>query len=263
MKNLLVAHTNSYHTYGFDEALEGIAKAGYTAVELTAVEGWTEHVSYDQDPDDVRAKLASHGLEAVALAGHSDLTTDHGLELGIRGVEWAGTYGLKNFSTAIGGHASKEESIDAFLERIGQLADTAEKQGVVVALEIHGDIMSSGAKTRPLIERIGSDAVRVKYDTGNCEYYGGVTAVDDIHNVTDMLVNVDAKGKTGGQGEWHFPAPGEGHIDWPRLISILHEHGYDGPLTVEIEFDGEPWPPLDEVTRAMRSAREMLASLVA
>lgn len=262
MNNQLVAHTNSYHTYGFDEALEGIEAAGYEAVELSAVEGWTEHISYDDDPDDVRTKLGNHGLEAVAVAGHSDLTTDYGMEVGLRGIEWTAAYGLTNFTTAIGGHASKEESVDAFLERIGPMAQAAEEKGVIIALEIHGDLMASGELTRPLIERIGSDAVRVKYDTGNCEFYGGVTAVDDIHTVADLLVNIDAKGKTGGKGEWHFPAPGEGHIDWPRLISILDEHGYSGPLTVEIEFDGEPWPPLEEVTRAMRSAREMLAALV-
>lgn len=262
MKNQIVAHSNSYHTYGFDEALEGIVAAGYDAIELSAVEGWTEHVSLDDDPDAVRAKLADHGLEAIALAGHSDLTTDHGAEVGVRGVEWAAGYGLKHFTTAIGGHASQEENVGAFLERIGSLAEVAEKNDVTIALEIHGDIMASGEATRPLIEQIGSPAVRVKYDTGNSEFYGGVAAVDDIHHVADMLVNIDAKDKIGPKGEWKFPAPGEGHIDWPRLIGILHENGYGGPLTVEIEFEGEPWPPLEEVTRAMRSAREMLTSLV-
>src|SRR4051794_34378222 len=43
-KNRLGGHTNSYHTYGLAEALEGIAAAGYKYVELTAVRGWTEHV---------------------------------------------------------------------------------------------------------------------------------------------------------------------------------------------------------------------------
>lgn len=262
MTNALVAHTNSYHTYDFDEAMVGIADAGYTAVELSAVEGWTEHVSLDDDPDTVRARLAEHGLKAVALSGHSDLTTDHGLDLGVRGVQWAAAYGLKHFTTAVGGHSSQEESESAFMERIGKLADVAEEKGVTVALEVHGDVMATGAKTRPLIERIGSTAVRVKYDTGNCEFYGGVKAVDDIHHVTDLLVNVDAKDKLGGQGEWNFPAPGSGHIDWARLVSILDEHGYDGPLTVEIEFTGEPWPPLADVTAAMRSARDALEALV-
>jgi sugar phosphate isomerase/epimerase len=44
MNNILAGHTNSYHTYGLDEALEGIAQAGFKYVELSAVRGWTEHV---------------------------------------------------------------------------------------------------------------------------------------------------------------------------------------------------------------------------
>ncbi len=34
MPNPLAGHTNSYHTYGFDEALAGIAEAGFKHVEL-------------------------------------------------------------------------------------------------------------------------------------------------------------------------------------------------------------------------------------
>src|SRR5204863_350315 len=75
----LAGHTNSYHTYSFDEALAGIAGAGYKGVELSAVPGWTEHVDLDADPASVREKLEGYGLEAVSLSGHSDLTTRDGL----------------------------------------------------------------------------------------------------------------------------------------------------------------------------------------
>ena len=44
MQNPLAGHTNSYHTYSHEEALAGIAAAGFRYVELTAVPGWTEHV---------------------------------------------------------------------------------------------------------------------------------------------------------------------------------------------------------------------------
>ena len=75
MQNPLAGHTNSYHTYGEDEALAGIAAAGYRYVELSAVPGWTEHVDLDTPPAETRRKLEGYGLEAVSLSGHSDLTT--------------------------------------------------------------------------------------------------------------------------------------------------------------------------------------------
>src|SRR6266550_2905961 len=133
MANPLAGHTNTYHTYGAEEALAGIAEAGYEGVELSAVPGWTEHVSLDDDPAAVRRKLESYGLEAVSLSGHSDLTTRDGLEHGIKAVRWAADYGLGIVNTAVGGHQSADENESAFLGNVGVVADAAESAGVVVA----------------------------------------------------------------------------------------------------------------------------------
>ena len=83
MTTPLAGHTNSYHTYSFDEALQGIAESGYRGVELSAVPGWTEHVNLDVGRDEVRRRLDHYGLTAVSLSGHSDLTTRDGLAHGI------------------------------------------------------------------------------------------------------------------------------------------------------------------------------------
>src|SRR5215218_8680105 len=126
MTNPIAGHTNTYHTYGFEEALAGIAQAGYEYVELSAVPGWTEHVDLDADaPPDVQRRLESHGLEAVSLSAHSDLTTREGLEHGLKGVRWAGEYGLTIVNTAVGGHQSADENEAAFMANIGKLADAA------------------------------------------------------------------------------------------------------------------------------------------
>src|SRR6478736_7629491 len=103
MRNALAGHTNSFHTYSREEALAGIAEAGYRHVELTAVEGWTEHVDLDADAGELRARLAHYGLEPVVLSGHSDLTTADGLAYGIKAVQWCADYGLPVMNTAIGG----------------------------------------------------------------------------------------------------------------------------------------------------------------
>ena len=119
MGNPLAGHTNSYHTYGHDEALAGIAAAGYRYVELSAVPGWTEHVDLGTPPAETRRKLEGYGLEAVSLSGHSDLTTADGLAHGIKAVQWAADYGLPIVNTAVGGHQSADENESAFLANIG------------------------------------------------------------------------------------------------------------------------------------------------
>ena len=74
----LAGHTGSYYSYSFDDALAGLAAAGYRAVELAAVPGATEHVDVHGDPAEVSARLEHHGLEAASISGHSDLTTPEG-----------------------------------------------------------------------------------------------------------------------------------------------------------------------------------------
>jgi L-ribulose-5-phosphate 3-epimerase len=261
MANPLAGHTNSYHTYGFDEALAGIAAAGFRHVELSAVPGWTEHVDLDADPADVRLRVEGFGLQAVSLSAHSDLTTREGVTHGVKAVGWAARYGIPVVNTAVGGHSSADENEAAFLANVGELADAADAAGVVVALEIHGDIMASSDVTIPLLEKIGRDSIRINYDTGNVEFYSGERAVDDLPKITRQLAHVHLKDTAGGKGNWDFPAVGDGTVDFRRVLEILRGAGYDGPYSVEIEFKGEPWPPLDEVTQAMRRSHEHLAAL--
>jgi sugar phosphate isomerase/epimerase len=260
VENPLAGHTNTYHTYGLDDALAGIAGAGYRHVELSAVPGWTEHVQLN-GTDELRRKLETNGLTPVSLSAHSDLTTNDGLDHGVRAVRWAADFGIPIVNTAIGGHASKEESEKAFLDNVGALADAADHAGVVVALEIHGDIMASGEKTLPLLERIGRDSIKVNYDTANVEFYSGSKAVDDLPTIAPHLAHVHLKDTTGGKGNWDFPALGTGVVEFERVLDILRQAGYTGPYSVELEFQGEPWPPLEDVNDAMRRSYEHLSRL--
>jgi L-ribulose-5-phosphate 3-epimerase len=260
MANPVAGHTNSFHTYGFDDALAGIAAAGYRHVELSAVPGWTEHVDLER-PDVLASKLAGYGLSPVSLSAHSDLTTPDGLVHGIAAVRFAAEVEIPIVNTAIGGHAETRESEEAFLANVGELAEEAERAGVVVALEIHGDLMATGSRARPLLERIGRDSVKVNYDTGNVEFYGGERAVDDLPAIVAYLAHVHLKDTTGGHGNWDFPALGDGSVDFAHVLEILCDAGYAGPYSVELEFQGEPWPPLADVSEAMRRSREHLAGL--
>jgi L-ribulose-5-phosphate 3-epimerase len=136
MANPLAGHTNTYHSYGFDEALAGIAEAGYTHVELSAVPGWTEHVDLDADPADVRRKLGEHRLDPVSLSAHSDLTTAEGLGYGIKGVRWAADFGIPIVDTAVGGHQSADENETAF--RHGRLRA---RPGDPARRRLHGPLL--------------------------------------------------------------------------------------------------------------------------
>ncbi|MCP4167525.1 MAG: sugar phosphate isomerase/epimerase [Chloroflexi bacterium] len=264
MQNILAGHTNNYHTYGLDESLRGIAAAGFNYVELSSVMGWTEHVpidAIDEQIAEIKGKLDALDLQISALSGHSYLTTAEGVVVGKKAIDLCTKLGVSLMNTAIGGHYSEDEDKGAFMGYIHELADYAAERGIVIGLEVHGDIMASGALSIPLIKEIGQDNVGINYDTANCVFYGDVQAVDDIRATVPYLVHVHLKDTRGGKGDWNFPGVGEGHVDFSGILKILQEEDYTGPFSVEIEFQGEPWPPVAEVDRSMKVSYETLHAL--
>ena len=111
LSNRLGGHSNSYHTYSLEEALEGIAAAGYKFVELSAVRGWTEHVPLEADAGALGAihrMMNRLGLIPLSLSGHSDLTTKDGLKDGLKAVDLCERMGIEIMNTAIGGHLQRK-----------------------------------------------------------------------------------------------------------------------------------------------------------
>jgi L-ribulose-5-phosphate 3-epimerase len=255
----LALHTICYRPYGLDEALRGAAEAGFRAVELAAIPGVAEHVDLDTSPGVVRRRLDAFGLTAVSLSAHSDLTTASGLAYGIRALRWAAEYGLPIVNGAVGGSWADAAGEAAFLRNMAELADQARDCAVTFALEIDG-IMGSGATARPVLERIGRDEVRVNYDTANCEFADGAVAVVDLPLILPYVAHVHLKDTMGGKGTWDFPALGEGVVDFDGVLQILGAAGYGGPISVEIEFQGDPWPAVEAVDQSAVTSHRYLAA---
>ena len=76
MKRTIGVNSNCYHGYSVEDALEGIAAAGFHYVELTATKGWTEHVFPSQTfeyLDGIREKMKELKLVPFAMSGHCNL----------------------------------------------------------------------------------------------------------------------------------------------------------------------------------------------
>ena len=264
MQNKLGANLTSYHAYSLEEALMGVAQAGYRFVELTAIRGVVEHVPLDADQNTlngIRQLLESHGLQPVALAGHSDLTTAGGVDDGLKALEICADLGIPVLNTAVGGAFNEDEDENAFLENIHEFADDAAKTEVTIALEIHGTLTGTGKKTRQLVEKVNHPNVGVGYDTANAEFYAGVPVEDDLPNALCHIVHCHLKDTCGGQRNWNFPTLGEGKNDFPLILSLLKKSGYGGALTVEIEFEQGPPPPLETIHQAMRDSHTFLKGI--
>ena len=262
MADRLAVSTNSYHSYSFEEALAGIAGAGFTSVELSSVPGWTEHVlrdSSDADLDDVRAKVTAAGLDAISMSGHSDLASEEGIASFRKALRIAKYLGIPYVTTSTGGHddsssGSVEDQRREFLTRFGPLADEAAESGINICIETHGGLSSTGAKTAELIQAINKPNVGINYDTANVIFYGDVRPEDDILAAAKYVTHLHLKDKASGDHDWDFPAIGAGNVDFSKVFEALSDVGFAGPVSVELEFQGEPWPPLDQVNADMATS---------
>jgi len=111
LPNKLGANLTSYYAFELEPALEGVAAAGYRHVELTSIRGVVEHAPLDADAtaiDRTSRLLAKHGLTAIGLGGHSDLTTEAGLRDGRLAVDLCDRLGIALLNTAVGGAFSVE-----------------------------------------------------------------------------------------------------------------------------------------------------------
>lgn len=270
MADRLAVSTNTYHSYTFEEALTGIAAAGFTSVELSSVPGWTEHVlraSTEQDLHDVAKLVSSFGLEAISLSGHSDLASDEGIEEFRKALGIAARLGIRWVTTSTGGHdASSEGTIEEqrvfFLSRIRPLAQEAAADGIAICLETHGGVSATGALAAQLVQEIGMPNVGINYDTANVIFYGHVRPEEDIVAAAPYVDHLHIKDQIGGPGVWNFPQIGTGEVDFAPIFAALDKVGFAGPCSIEIEFQGEPWPPLDVVESTLRNSREYLRQYI-
>ena len=244
MKNVVSVSTNTYHGFSVDEALEGIARAGFKVVELTAVRGWTEHIMPDHDEAQlkhVEDKLKALGLNCIAVSGHCNLTDAERLNDFRANMALAHRFGAKWIISSTGeAHFGKDERItdDVLIENLKALVPDLEKYDLKLGIEVHGEY-GTGEKILKIVEGVGSDRVGINYDTANVVFYGGKVPNEEIKTCYEGVNYVHLKDKIGLDNGWNFPAVGSGVLDLVGFIQYMNGKGYDGPLSIEIEFTAD------------------------
>ena len=168
-------------------------------------------------------------------------------------MDFAKQIGVNIVNTGLGEPKGKEAAERTYAN-IKTAANYANKLNITIAIETHGDIMSTGSKAREVLKEIGSPNVKINYDTANVLFYGNVKPEDDLPLIVDQVVHVHLKDKIGGYKEWNFPALGEGKINFPAIFEILRKNSYSGPLSVEIEFTSSGAKSLKEVNEATQKS---------
>jgi sugar phosphate isomerase/epimerase len=228
--------------YSLEEALRGLAAAGFRNVEIGAVKGFLEHLDPDDpDVDGCRRLLAEHGLACVSMSGHAQLHTDEGKRRLTNVLRAGRELGIRVLNTFTG-DAETPEEVETFKANVREIADEAEQAGIRLCLETDSNLLPTAEIGRRILDEIGRPWVQFNYDPGNVVYYTGAVPEQDIEFALDRLGHVHLKDQRGGKGVADFPPLGDGEVDIPHLLRRLKETGFSGPVSMEIEFTNYEWP---------------------
>jgi L-ribulose-5-phosphate 3-epimerase len=247
-----------FKPYSLEEALHGLAEAGFENVEIGAVKGFLEHLDPDAlgpaEVESTRRLLDRHGLRCVSMSGHAQIHTDEGLGR-LRRVLAAGSelgIGVLNTFT---GDAETPDEIEAFKHNACLVADEARAAGVRLCIETDSNLLPTAEAGVRLLDAIGHDWIQINYDPGNVVYYTGARPEDDIKVALDRIGHVHLKDKRGGKGVLDFPPLGEGELDIPGMLRDLEASGFSGPVSMEIEFVDYVYPDWQTCVAAARRGK--------
>jgi sugar phosphate isomerase/epimerase len=262
LNNLILGSTIVFAPHPIDAALEGLAEAGYRNVEIGAVKGWFEHIDPDTVSDAeiqrIGRKLADLGLNPVSLSGHTQLQTQEGKERFTRAMDIAKGLGMPIVNTFTG-DAKTDEEREAYFANVQDLCDYAAQLGLKIGMETDSNMLPTAKIGVEILDRIDRpEVLGFNYDPGNVIYYTGADPYEDITYALPRMVHFHLKDKIGGQGVFNFPPTGEGEIDLARLLGILSDAGYTGPISAEVEFDENGWP---DIAGCLDGAKRSVAGL--
>ena len=175
MDQIISINTLIYQGYDLPTTLREISGLGTMYVELAFTMGYSlglkEENFSEKNAQRIRGMLSDFGLSTVALAGHMDLGKLDSVTPFKKRMEFAKAVGTRIVHT----NACRLSDQNHFFKNIEELSAFAESLDILIALENPGDgednLISSGKTGASVIQKIGSDYIRLNYDFGNTFIY--------------------------------------------------------------------------------------------
>jgi len=266
MKRIIAVNSNCYHGYSIEDAIDGIQNAGFHYIELTATKGWTEHVFPTMSFNALNAikdRLKAAGLKPFSLSGHTNLMDGARIGDFVANMRLANFFGCDYIVSSIGEAHLKDNAVasnDEVARHIRGLVPYLEEYGLTLVLENHGE-HSSGAIIKSIVDLVGSERVKINYDTGNVIFYAATDPMQDLPGCVDEVAYMHIKDKIGGAKEWNFPVLGKGQVDFAAIFGLLEKAHNNCPLSIEIEFTQAGPRDLAEINQAVLDSAAYLKKL--
>ena len=237
--------------------------------------GYQPHIAMYEDPLLLKRKMERYGVQFSQVDAAYPLSGKDGPVYGVpyvlKSLPWAKHAGCNKIATTDGLHQPEgledAEAMSLMRRSYRQILEVAEAYEITVNIEVHGYFTTNPELMAGMLEFSDSPFLRMNLDTGNT-FIAGQDPVAFTRRFVDKITHVHVKdvsesfaaatrGETTGIALSHC-AVGDGvNADNIRqCLAILHEHGFDGALSMECEGQGGAM-----IERSLAWLRNTLAEL--
>jgi sugar phosphate isomerase/epimerase len=231
----LGANSVLFGGHNMETAFRCLAMAGYDGIEVSAIDGMSEHLvlgRWQECAPEIRRLAGEYGLELLAMEQPSQ--DPQKMETAFQA---AAEIGIPIVNCGPGGKTGDEDSLKQSIDSLGRLAAQAGKYGVTLCVKAHvGNSIHNTPTTLRAMEEITSPHFGIDMDPSHI-WRAGENPVEAIAAVVSRVKHVhirDCKGRQQNPGKPEDQANGRGDIDLVGYIRVLHEAGYAGPVNLEI-----------------------------
>jgi len=169
----------------------------------------------------------------------------------------------KNLLLVVGEYVWQQEVIPPedqwkwAVENVHYLGEYAQSLGLEIAIELEPfrlSLVNDLPKMKRFLDDVDQPAVKANLDISHLALAN--TKPEDIQELKGRIAHVhfsDCDGKVHGD----LP-PGRGVVDFPPYLNALKQVGFDGVVSIELEYSPEPGKIVDWVTEAYRETDKLM-----
>jgi L-ribulose-5-phosphate 3-epimerase len=247
--------------WSYDDALDGIAAAGYKVTGLLTGqkdEAFTSSAATPEYLDGLKKRIAQRGLTAnmTAIRFKPDGALADNIADLRQQIENAARLELK-FMLTFG--VDKPEHYENFYRLMADAAAETDKRGIRLVLKPHGGGSGASEEILRCIEKVAHANFKIWYDAGNIIYYTGKDPLTELDPIAKHVTGFCAKDCAAPKAEV-MSQFGTGKVDFKGVFAKLKSLGFQGPIMVEGVKVGAT---AEETTANARANREFLEKALA
>ena len=262
-------HTDAFNSayWNFEKCLAWAQENDVHFIECGVIDGvswihglgYQPHVALYEDPLLLRRKMENYGVQFSQIDAAYPLSGSDGPLYGVpyvlKSIPWAVHAGCPRIATTDGLNKpeglSDDQAMELMKRSYGQIIEVAEAYGVTVSIEVHGYFTTNPDRMAEMLDFCDSPHLRMNMDTGNT-YIAGRDPVAFCKRFKDRVTHVHVKdvseslakavrGHDTGIAVSHCSiGDGVNAENIKQVLTVLHQRGYDGVLSMECEGGGGP-----------------------